>query len=36
MLTLTAFTINNENNEHSVRTDISTSLIYVEAVRDLI
>jgi len=36
MLTLTAFTVNNENNEHSARTDILTSLIYAEAVRDSI
>ncbi len=36
MLTLTAFTVNNKNNEHSARTDISTSLIYAEAVRDSI
>jgi len=36
MLTLTAFTVNNENSEHSVKTDILTSLIYAEAVRDLI
>ncbi len=36
MLTLTAFTVNNENNKYSVKTDISTSLIYTEAVRDSI
>jgi len=36
LLTLTAFTINDENNEHSVKTDISTSLTYTEAVRDSI
>ncbi len=36
MLTLTAFTINNENNKYSVKTDILTSLIYAEAVRDSI
>ncbi len=36
MLTLTAFTVNNKNNEYSARTDISTSLIYAEAVRDSI
>jgi len=36
MLTLTAFIVNDENNEHSAKTDISTSLIYAEAVRDLI
>jgi len=36
MLTLTAFTVNDENNEHSAKTDISTSLIYAEAVRDSI
>ena len=35
-LTLTAFTVNNESNKHSVKTDILTSLIYAEAVRDLI
>jgi len=36
MLTLTAFTVNNENNKYLIRIDISTSLIYAEAVRDLI
>jgi len=36
MLTLTAFTVNDENNKHSVRTDVSTSLIYAEAVRNSI
>jgi len=36
MLTLTAFTVNNENNKHSAKTDILTSLIYAEAVRDSI
>ena len=36
MLTLTAFTVNDENNKHSVKTDISTSLIYAEAVRNSI
>jgi len=36
MLTLTAFTVNNENNEYSVKTDILTFLIYAEAVRDSI
>ncbi len=36
MLTLTAFTVNDENNEYSVKTDILTSLIYAEVVRDLI
>jgi len=36
MLTLTAFTVNDENNKYSVKTDISTSLIYAEAVRDSI
>ncbi len=36
MLTLTAFTVNDKNNKYSVKTDISTSLIYAEAVRDLI
>ena len=36
MLTLTAFTINDESNEYSIKTDILTSLIYTEAVRDSI
>ncbi len=36
MLTLTAFTVNDENSKYSVRTDISTSLIYTEVVRDSI
>jgi len=36
MLTLTAFTVNDESNEYLVRTDISTSLIYIEVVRDSI
>ena len=36
MLTLTAFTVNDENNEHSAKIDISTSLIYTEVVRDSI
>ncbi len=36
MLTLTAFTVNDKNNKHSVKTDILTSLIYTEAVRDSI
>jgi len=36
MLTLTVFIVNDKNNEHSVRTDISTSLIYAKAVRDSI
>ncbi len=36
ILTLTAFTVNDENNEYSVRIDILTSLIYAEAVRDSI
>jgi len=36
MLTLTAFTVNDENNKYSVKTDILTSLIYAEAVRDSI
>ncbi len=36
MLTLIAFTVNDESNEYSVKTDILTSLIYAEAVRDLI
>jgi len=36
MLTLTAFTVNDENNKYSVKTDILTSLTYTEAVRNLI
>ena len=36
MLILTAFTVNDENNKYSAKTDISTSLTYAEAVRDLI
>jgi len=36
ILTLTAFTINNESNEYSVKTDILISLIYTEVVRDSI
>jgi len=36
MLTLTAFTVNDESNKNSVKTDISISLIYTEVVRDLI
>jgi len=36
MLTLTAFIVNNENNEYSAKTDILTSLIYAEAVKDSI
>jgi len=36
MLTLTAFTVNDKNSKHSVKTDILTSLIYIEAVRDSI
>jgi len=36
MLTLTAFTVNDENNKYSVKTDILISLIYVEVVRDSI
>ncbi len=36
MLTLTAFTVNDENSKYSVKIDILTSLIYAEAVRDLI
>jgi len=36
MLTLTAFTVNNKNNKYSIKIDILTSLIYAEAVRDLI
>ena len=30
MLTLTAFTVNDENNKYSVKTDILTSLIYID------
>jgi len=36
MLILTVFTVNDESNEHSVRTDILTSLVYIEVVRDSI
>ncbi len=36
MLTLTVFTVNDENNKYSAKTDILTSLIYAEAVRDSI
>ena len=36
MLTLTVFTVNDENNEYSVKIDILTSLIYAEAVKDSI
>jgi len=36
ILILTAFTVNDESNKYSVKTDISTSLIYAEAVRDSI
>jgi len=36
MLTLSTFTVNNENSKYSVKTDILTSLIYTEAVRDSI
>ncbi len=36
MLTLTAFIINDENNKYSAKTNILTSLIYAEAVRDSI
>ncbi len=36
MLILTAFTVNDESNKYSAKTDILTSLIYAEAVRDLI
>jgi len=36
MLTLIAFTVNDKNNEYSVKIDILISLIYAEAVRDLI
>jgi len=36
MLTLTAFTVNDENSEHSAKTNILTSLIYAEAVKDSI
>ena len=36
MLTLTAFTVNDKNNEYLIKIDISTSLIYAEAVRNSI
>ena len=36
ILILTAFIVNDESNEYSVKTDILTSLIYAEAVKDLI
>jgi len=36
MLTLTAFIVNDKNNEYSAKTNILTSLIYTEAVRDSI
>jgi len=36
MLTLIAFTVNDENNKYLVRIDILISLIYIEAVRDSI
>jgi len=36
MLTLTVFTVNDESNKYSAKTDISTSLIYAEAVKDSI
>ncbi len=36
ILTLTAFIVNDENSKYLVKTDILTSLIYIEAVRDLI
>ncbi len=36
MLTLTAFIVNDENNKYSARINILTSLIYIEAVKDLI
>ncbi len=36
MLTLSTFTVNNKNSKYSVKTDILTSLIYTEAVRDSI
>ncbi len=36
MLTLTAFTVNDESNEYSIKIDISTSLIYTEVVKDSI
>ncbi len=36
MLTLTAFTVNDKSNKYSAKTDILTSLIYAEAVRDSI
>ncbi len=36
MLTLTAFTVNDENSKYLIKTDILTSLIYTEVVRDSI
>ncbi len=36
MLTLTAFIVNDENNKYSIKTNISTSLTYTEAVKDSI
>jgi len=36
MLTLTAFTVNDESNEYSARTDILTSLTHIEVVKDSI
>ncbi len=36
MLTLTVFTVNDESNKYLAKTDISTSLIYAEAVKDSI
>jgi len=36
MLTLTAFTVNDESNKYLIKTDILTSLTYAEAVRDSI
>ncbi len=36
MLTLTAFTVNDENNKYSIKINILTSLTYAEAVRNLI
>jgi len=36
ILILTAFIVNDESNEHSIRTNILISLIYTEAVKDSI
>jgi len=36
MLTLTAFTVNDESNKYLIKTDILTSLTYTKAVRNSI